>query len=231
MVKEHVVEIANTAVSGCKIGRKNVPGLARRLPKTMEAKHYSVETDSFEETMSEHGDIWNCTFSSEDDEAEYVVDRIQELVGLPWNENGVERGLSYADMAVLCRSINYARPLMDELDKRDIKYIVKGAKGLFENREIKIIHTAFCLISNSQYVIPDPDRYNHYLFYDEAQTRDVLRTCIDFMRDTGRMPGADSNTFLAWIAQKSLLVSRMRTREDRERYNLPRRLSPPRHIL
>ena len=32
-----VVEIANTAVSGCKIGRKNVPGLARRLPKTMEA--------------------------------------------------------------------------------------------------------------------------------------------------------------------------------------------------
>lgn len=221
-----VVEIANTAVSGCKIGRKNVPGLARRLPKTMEAKHYSVETDSFEETMSEHGDIWNCTFSSEDDEAEYVVDRIQELVGLPWNENGVERGLSYADMAVLCRSINYARPLMDELDKRDIKYIVKGAKGLFENREIKIIHTAFCLISNSQYVIPDPDRYNHYLFYDEAQTRDVLRTCIDFMRDTGRMPGADSNTFLAWIAQKSLLVSRMRTREDRERYNLPRRLYP-----
>ena len=36
-----IVEIANAAVSGQRIGRRNILGLHRRLPKTMKAQHYN----------------------------------------------------------------------------------------------------------------------------------------------------------------------------------------------
>lgn len=102
-----IVEIANAAVSGQRIGRRNILGLHRRLPKTMKAQHYNAATNQFEETMAEHGDVWNCTFSSENQEATFIADKIQELLGIPWNSAGTLRGLSYADMSILCRSLNY----------------------------------------------------------------------------------------------------------------------------
>ena len=104
-----IVEIANAAVSGQRIGRRNILGLHRRLPKTMKAQHYNAATNQFEETMAEHGDVWNCTFSSENQEATFIADKIQELLGIPWNSAGTLRGLSYADMSILCRSLNYTK--------------------------------------------------------------------------------------------------------------------------
>ena len=122
-----IVEIANAAVSGQRIGRRNILGLHRRLPKTMKAQHYNVATNQFEETMAEHGDVWNCTFSSENQEANFIADRIQELLGIPWNSAGTLRGLSYADMSILCRSLNYTKAITDELDRRNIPYIIMAA--------------------------------------------------------------------------------------------------------
>lgn len=221
-----IVEIANAAVTGQRIGRRNIQGLRRRLPKTMEAKHLNNITNQFEETMASHGDVWNCNFNSESQEASFVADKIQELIGHPWGSENAIRGLSYADMAILCRSLNYTRAITDELGRRSIPFIIKGSKGLFESREIQVVHAVFCLLFSSQYVTPDPDRYDGYIFYDEADTRNSIRTNVDSLRDGGVCPHADSNVLFSWIAQKKVLFQRMQNPDERTRYRLSRRLFP-----
>lgn len=221
-----IVEIANAAVIGRRIGRRNINGLSRRLPKTMGARHFNDDAGIFEETMAEHGDVWNCTFDSEVNEAAFVADRIQELIGYPWNDGGEQRGLSYADIAILCRSVNYMRSIMNELDHRNIQYVIKGAKGLFESSEIKVIHAAFCLLFDNLYVTPDPNRFDSYLTHNEAQTREIIRINIDLLRTTDRMPTADCNILLGWVAQKRVLFQRMSNQADRARDHLGRRLFP-----
>lgn len=221
-----IVEIANAAVMGRRVGKKLIPGLHRRLPKAMEAKHFNDITGRFEETLAEHGDVWNCTFDSEEAEASFVADKIQEMVGLPWTSGNETRGLSYADMAILCRSLNYVRPIMAELDRRQIRYVIKGAKGLFESAEIKVVHAAFCLLFGCQYVVPDPDRFGGYLFHDELSTRAVIRSNVDALVSTGKMPYASSSAFLGWIATKRVLFQRMMNPAERARYHLSRRLFP-----
>jgi DNA helicase-2/ATP-dependent DNA helicase PcrA len=221
-----IAEIANTAVIGQRIGRRTINGLNRRLQKTMQASHFNQDNGSFEETMAELGDVWNCTFSNEIEEADYVCDKISELVGYPWGDGEERRGLSYADISILCRSVNYMHPIMDELDRRHIPYLIKGAKGLFESSEIQVIHASLCLMFGSTYVTDDPDNYDSYLSHDEAETRDIIRRNIELLRNVGKMPNADSNIFFAWIAQKSVLFQRMSNQADRSRYNLGRRIFP-----
>lgn len=221
-----IVEIANAAVSGQRIGRKTISGLQHRLDKTMEATHFNPATNQFEETMAEFGDVWNCTFNNENLEATFVANKIQELLGIPWNSDGTVRGLSYADMAILCRSLNYTKAITDELERRRIPYIIKGSKGLFESAEIKVVHAVFCLLFDSQYVTPDPEQFDRYTFYDEAATRGVIRTNVDTLNQIGALPYADSNTLFGWIAQKKVLFRRMLDPEERSRYHLSRRIFP-----
>lgn len=221
-----IVEIANAAVSGQHVGRRNIPGLRRRLSKTMKAEHYNAETNQFVETMAEHGDVWNCTFNNEDSEAIFVADKIQEFLGIPWSSAGLLRGLSYADMAILCRSLNYTQAITNELDRRHIPYIIKGSKGLFESAEIKVVHAAFCLLFDCQYVTPSPDHFDSYDFYDEAATREVIRKNVDTLKRIGALPNADSNNLLVWIAQKKVLFQRMLDPHVRQNYHLSRRIFP-----
>ena len=204
-----IVEIANTAVSGARIGRRNIEGLRRRLQKTMEARHYDAASDTFVETLADNGDVWNCSFATDEEEAMFVADKIQEFLGIPWNDNGQLRGLSLADMAILCRSVNHAGAIMEELDRRGIHYVVKGATGLFEHAEIKIAYAVFCLLGNCCYIQSDPTRFGHYNFLNEAQTRELLRQTINSMRASGKMPNADPNRIFAWIAQKKQLFDRI----------------------
>ena len=221
-----IVEIANAAVSGQRIGRKNIPGLHRRLPKTMKAQHYNAAANQFEETMAEHGDVWNCNFNNENSEATFIADKIQDLLGIPWDSAGTLRGLSYADMAILCRSLNYTNAITDELDHRGIPYVIKGSKGLFESAEIKVVHATFCLLFDSQYVTPNPDQYDRYIFYDEVDTRAVIRANVDWLNQISALPYADSNTLFGWIAQKKVLFRQMLDPQERARRHLSRRVFP-----
>jgi DNA helicase-2/ATP-dependent DNA helicase PcrA len=55
-----------------------------------------------------------------------------------------ERGLSYADFAVLFRSVRAdAGPLVEEFRRREIPYIIKGLAQLFETPEVKAAVSCF----------------------------------------------------------------------------------------
>ncbi|AEV71531.1 DNA/RNA helicase, superfamily I [Mycolicibacterium rhodesiae NBB3] len=101
-----------------------------RLAKTMA----SAQTQPWD-----RGDILALTFDDENAEASWICDRIGDVRGVPFSDapGSVARGLSWSDFAVLFRSVaKDAGPLVEELQRRGIPYIVKGLNRLFDSPEI-----------------------------------------------------------------------------------------------
>lgn len=113
-----------------------------RLPKQMAAAgHQSWE----------RGDLVALTFDSPEAEAAWLCDRMQELCGVPFTDTpgGEPRGLTWSDFAVLYRSVaRDADPLVAEMRRRDIPYVVKGLNRLFDSAEIQAVVTVFAYLVN-----------------------------------------------------------------------------------
>ena len=102
-----------------------------RLPKKMVTSGHQTW---------ERGDLLALGFATPDEEAVWIADRIEHLLGVPFQDKpGDEpRGLSYSDCAVLLRSVSRdAGPIVEELKKRHIPYVIKGLNRLFESDEIQ----------------------------------------------------------------------------------------------
>ena len=87
----------------------------------------------------ERGDMLTLQFEDEQEEAEFIAQRITDLRGMPFvnRPGGTPRGLSWSDCAVLFRSVKDADKLVDELKRRDIPFIIKGLARLFDAPEIQ----------------------------------------------------------------------------------------------
>jgi DNA helicase-2/ATP-dependent DNA helicase PcrA len=111
--------------------------LGERLPKAMMASGH--------QTFG-RGDLLAIDFADPDAEASWICDRIQAMRGVAFSDApGVEqRGLSWSDCAVLFRSVaNDAGPLVDEMRRRDIPFVIKGLNRLFDSPEIHAIVGVF----------------------------------------------------------------------------------------
>lgn len=92
------------------------------------------------------GDILAQNFASPEDEAHWICDQIQALRGVAFTDSPSRepRGLSWSDAAVLLRSVSAdGGPLVKEMDRRSIPYVVKGLTRLFDAPEIKAIEAMF----------------------------------------------------------------------------------------
>lgn len=90
----------------------------------------------------ERGDLLALTFNNPSAEASWIVDRIEHLRGVPFSDNpGLPpRGLSWSDCAVLFRSVSKdSEPVVVELRRRGIPFVVKGLNLLFESLEIQAV--------------------------------------------------------------------------------------------
>lgn len=88
------------------------------------------------------GDLLVCDFDDEAAEAAWICDRIQAMRGLAFQDepDSEPRGLSWSDFAVLFRSVAHdAGPLVEEMRRRDIPYVVKGLNRLFDSPEIQAV--------------------------------------------------------------------------------------------
>lgn len=88
----------------------------------------------------ERGDLVAETLDDPNAEAAWICERIEQLRGVPFTDIPASpaRGLSWSDFAVLYRSVAQdAGPLVAELKRRGIPYVVKGLNRLFEADEIK----------------------------------------------------------------------------------------------
>ena len=118
---------------------ESLPG-GSRLPKQMTAAGHQ---------LWERGDLLALTFDAPESEASWICDRMQELRGVPFNDTPTSepRGLTWSDFAVLYRSVaRDADPLVAELRRRDIPYVVKGLNRLFDSVEIQAVVTVFAYL-------------------------------------------------------------------------------------
>ncbi|WP_229353849.1 ATP-dependent DNA helicase [Streptomyces sp. UNOB3_S3] len=128
-----IVDLGRTIAEGIPSGE--------RLQKSMVASGHQEY---------ERGDLLALTFDSDSDEAEWICNRMQWMRGLPFVDRpgGEARGLDWSDFAVLFRSVSGdAGPLVAELRRRGIPYVIKGLSRLFETPEIKAAQSSFSYVT------------------------------------------------------------------------------------
>ena len=109
----------------------------QRLPKAMVAAGHQTW---------QRGDLLAVELGDPADEARWIADRIQHLRGVPFNDgpDATPRGLSWSDCAVLYRSVaRDSEPLVLELRRRNIPFVVKGLNRLFDSPEILAVVGVF----------------------------------------------------------------------------------------
>ena len=128
--------------------RQFVDKVGNRLPKAMKFANAQPY---------EAGDIVALHFDSPEDEAAYIVETIELLRGVAFNDGGEERGLAYSDMAVLLRSVKNNGPVITEaLKKAGIPFVVTGLSNLFETDEARAARDLFYYIAGNAIGGEDP---------------------------------------------------------------------------
>ncbi|WP_407343378.1 ATP-dependent helicase [Pengzhenrongella phosphoraccumulans] len=135
---------------------QGIVALGRAVAESIPAGHRLAKEMQYAAHQEwKRGDILALTHSSPEAEAAWIADRLQELRGAAFTDAPARdpRGLSWSDMAVLFRSVSGdAGPLVEELDRRGIPYVVKGLTRLFDAVEIHAIEAMF------EFLLGDIDR-------------------------------------------------------------------------
>jgi len=97
---------------------------------------------------SDKGDLYKILFNNQSEEIEWVINKVQSLVGKEYQEGDTLRKLKYSDFAFLFRSVgNEAEPYINALKDANIPVIYAGTGGLFETQEVDTIINIFAFIS------------------------------------------------------------------------------------
>lgn len=121
----------------------------------------------------ERGDLLALSFADLDAEATWIADRIEGLRGVPFIDDpgAAPRGLSWSDVAVLFRTVKDAGPLVEELRRRGIPFLIKGLARLFDAPEIQAVVGLFHYMMGQldgaglralwgeANLLPEPDRF------------------------------------------------------------------------
>jgi DNA helicase-2/ATP-dependent DNA helicase PcrA len=165
-----------------------------RLPKQMQ----STNAQPFA-----RGDLLALHFRTPAEEATWIAGKIQAMYGVAYQDwpGADPRGLSYADCAILLRSVRCdAGPILAALDAVGIPYTVAGMNGLFETPEIRACCALFYYLAD--FCPPGT----------QAITRDRLRGLLQSARLGLTAEQMDSG--LALLEQRKAVISRrQRTQE------------------
>lgn len=97
----------------------------------------------------ETGDIVALSFQDPGVEPRYIAETIQSLRGVAFDEGGVERGLSWSDMAILLRSVKAsAEPITEALEAAEIPFVVTGMTNLFATAEAEAARQLFYFMAS-----------------------------------------------------------------------------------
>jgi len=156
----------------------------------------------------DRGDLLALSFDDAQHEASWICDRIERLRGTEFTDepDGPPRGLSWSDFAVLFRSVSGdAGPLVAEMKRRTIPYVIKGLTRLFDAPEVQACVKCF------QYVLHEvtaDDLTSAWLSANLGLTRDDLArgiAALDEARDwtTGDRWGAYNiqRTYLRFLEE------------------------------
>jgi DNA helicase II / ATP-dependent DNA helicase PcrA len=103
----------------------------------------------------ETGDLVALSFDNPEAEAAFIAETIKSLIGVAFTDpDGTQRGLSYADMAILLRSVRTnGQPITEALETANIPYVVSGMNNLFDTAEAEAARQLFYFMAGR----PDTD--------------------------------------------------------------------------
>ena len=128
---------------------RGVVDLARKViehnnPERLDKTMVSAGSQRYEE-----GDIELVEFAGPAEESQHIAQRILELRGVEFVDRpGAEpRGLSFADFAILVRVKKLIPAIVDELEGREIPYVVGGVSSLFDTPEAAAARELFYFLA------------------------------------------------------------------------------------
>jgi DNA helicase-2/ATP-dependent DNA helicase PcrA len=121
------------------IARDFISRVVQRLPKEMKA----TQAQEYES-----GDITALGFGTPDEEARHIAATCQSLRGVVIQENDIERGISWSDMAILLRSVRRdGAAIVQALDDAGVPYIITGMDNLFGTAEAEAARQLFYFLA------------------------------------------------------------------------------------
>lgn len=105
----------------------------------------SFENSTYNDMVAikeQNGKLLSGSFNNEDEESLEVVNAICQL-----KQNS---DIEYNDIAILVRALRYAIPIINELRRRKMPYIVGGPSGLFNRNEIVAMALIFTWFTKNQ---------------------------------------------------------------------------------
>lgn len=155
----------------------------------------------------EDGDIKLCEFAGPDEEAAHIAQRILDLRGTAFRDRpGAEpRGLSFADAAILVRVKKLIPVIVDELERREIPYVVGGVSSLLDTAEASAARELFYFLASEDDTNPQQLR----AAWDSAglglTEADLERGLAVALRDRGDI-AAGGKRFGVYNLQRSFLA-------------------------
>jgi len=88
---------------------------------------------------SDQGDLYKLCFNSQQEEVDWIVNKIRALYGKEYIDKGQPRKLKYSDVVLLFRRRNDAHIYKEALEQAGINVIYSGMGGLMEAPEVRAI--------------------------------------------------------------------------------------------
>lgn len=119
------------------IARQVIQNNQNRLLKEMNS--YGTQTHT-------QGDTIAYEFDSRQAEIDFIIAKINQLIGTEYNKDKSTYGLNYDDIVILVSSVKKIPELIQALQDNKVDFIVEGTQKLFEADEIKVICSSFEVI-------------------------------------------------------------------------------------
>lgn len=117
------------------------------------------------DNKSENGDLYKICFDFQTDEVDWIVKKIQHLVGKEYNDRDEKRKIRLSDVAILFRRRSDAHIYKEALDEAGLGVLYSGLGGLMESDEIDGILRTITYIGESVKInSPGPNESLHDIF-------------------------------------------------------------------
>lgn len=158
----------------------------------LEKKMVSAEKQDF----VKNEDILYNEFQTIDEENNFIAQTINDLIGLPFKEDGKERGLDFSDFAILLRAWSKTKDIVKVLDRLNVPYITAGVNQLFEVSEVKASLGIFRFLNNDISVDELIQLWND--IPHNSLDQESLRKGINKLKDSTPEKSVDKNNKPIW---------------------------------
>ncbi len=161
-----------------------INGNKRRLNKDMKPMEPAINP-------SEDDDLFYRHFDTEEEEFNFIVDRMHALVGTDMKDKkGTPFSLSYGDFAILTRFRKEAAKIVPYLEAANIPFVLDVGAGIFDRPEVVLALS--CLAHLFDFPLQD------HLVTESELLQQYTEVFVDLVDEKGaqRYPKADAKSFI-----------------------------------